>query len=202
MSISLHQSKIIWAIVMLLLFSSIGTTATEAKAQHSYQSFIQGVQKDIPNLLSGEKALYAIEDIPVSVVKKGHNAILIWLKHNIDDPSIITALNSSSSKTSNGKIHTLGLWGCVSAVGAALVGLAWAPAKILKIKNALKALGGVKTFVTKAIAYYKVYKKRYRSKTTAWKKAISKAAAKASPEIRDALLGFFGITAIIDTCTS
>ncbi|WP_051577857.1 hypothetical protein [Sporolactobacillus terrae] len=195
----------IWIIISTLLFAIIGLATSpnqaQAKSETTQSNFAknQTISEELPNLSSSEEALKAIENIPKSVVNQGHEAILEWFKSNIKDPATLAVINSNLE--SSGKYQVKSVLGCVSAVGAALVGLAWAPAKLLKIKKALKALGGVTTFVKKSIQYYNVYKKRYRSKTTAWKKATAKAAKKASPQLRDALLSFFGITAIIDSCT-
>ncbi|MED1738175.1 hypothetical protein P4U97_01320 [Bacillus swezeyi] len=209
MSILTHQKKIILAVVTVFLFSVLGTTAVQATESQGNQSAVQDptilqdpdVQEALPDLMTSEEALSAIENIPESVVNQGSEAILDWFKNNIEDPALLAEINAAIEK-SDKPFHTEGVWGCISSVGVALVTLAWAPAKLLKIKKALKALGGVGTFVRKSISYFNYYKKKYRSKSTAWKKAISKAAKKASPDIQKALLGFFGVTAIYDACTS
>ncbi|ATO29543.1 hypothetical protein RA13_17315 [Bacillus atrophaeus] len=74
--------------------------------------------------------------------------------------------------------------------------------KTSKGQKRIKALGGAKTFVTKTYQYYNYnyYKKKYRSKRTAWDKAVAKAAKKASPQVKDAIMDFFGLTAIVGPC--
>ncbi|MCY8976030.1 hypothetical protein, partial [Bacillus atrophaeus] len=145
------------------------------------------LEKEFPNLLSNQKALYAIEDLPESVINQGSEAILDWFRNNIDDKTIVKDLNAAVARTeqSDTQFTTLGVISCTAAVGAAIAGLVFYPAKLLKVKKGLKALGGAKTFVTKTYQYYNYYKKKYRSKRTAWDKAVAKAAKKASPQVKD-----------------
>lgn len=198
------KSSIILAVVSVFLFSILGTTAAEAVESPNDQSLVRdtNLEEEFPSLLSSQKALYAIENIPDSVINQGSDAILDWFRNNIDDQSIVDDMNAAAAEfhQSDKPFKTQGVLGCVSAVGTALASLVFAPAKLLKIKKAIKALGGVKTFVTKTYQYYNHYKKKYRSKKTAWNKAVSKAASKASPEIKEAILDFFGITAIVAAC--
>ncbi|UOY88644.1 hypothetical protein [Bacillus glycinifermentans] len=195
------KSKIILTVVSVFLFSILGTTAVEAVESHDDQTLVQdsSLEKEFPNLLSGEKALYAIEEIPESVINQGPDAILDWFRNNIDDQSIVDDMNVAVEQVDK-PFKTQGVISCVGAVGAALASLVFAPAKLLKIKKALKALGGAKTFVTKTYQYYNYYKKKYRSKKTAWNKAVSKAAKKAGPEMKEAIMDFFGLTAIVGAC--
>ncbi|AIU75243.1 hypothetical protein [Bacillus velezensis] len=199
-----YRSKIILAVVSVFLFSILGTTAAEAAESPNNQSLVRdtNLEKEFSSLLSSQKALYAIENIPDSVVNQGSDAILDWFRNNINDQSLINDMNAAATELhqSDKPFKTQGVLGCISAVGTALASLAFAPAKLLKIKKAIKALGGVKTFVTKTYQYYNYYKKKYRSKKTAWNKAVSKAASKASPEIKEAIMDFFGITAIVSAC--
>jgi len=200
-----QKNIVILLSTIMLLFTSIfmtniGTAFAQSENQFENPFLKQSnefIKSELPGLMDNTEVLYLIEDIPDSVINEGREAILNWFKNNIKNSNTLIAFEQA-----NNPMQTRSILGCASAVGIALVSLAWAPAKILKIKKALKALGGTKTFVTKSIQYYKVYRKQKFSRTQAWKKATSRAAAKVSPEIRDALLGFFGISAIIDACTS
>ncbi|WP_081374744.1 hypothetical protein [Bacillus licheniformis] len=208
MSIFSHQKKkIITTIVAVFLFSILGTTAAEAVESPKKQTVVQDptIQEELPNLGKSEKALYAIEEIPESVINQGTDAILDWFRNNIGDHVLVDEINAAAAtkqaEQSDKQFQVKGVWGCISTAGLAIVTLAWTPAKLLKIKKALKAFGGVGTFVRKSISYYNYYKKKYRSTNTAWKKAVAKAAKKASPDVKKALLDFFGISAIVDACT-
>lgn len=199
-----YRSQIILAVVSVFLFSILGTTAAEAVESPNDQSLVRdtNLEEEFPSLLSSQKALYAIENIPESVIDQGSDAILKWFRNNTDDQSIVDDMNAAveQMKQSDKPFKTEGVISCIGAVGGAVAGLVLYPAKLLKIKKALKALGGVKTFVTKTYQYYNHYKKKYRSKKTAWNKAVSKAASKASPEIKEAIMDFFGITTIVGAC--
>lgn len=198
-----YKSNIILTVVSIFLFSILGTTAVEA-VEPKDDSLVRNasLEKEFPNLLSNQKALYAIEDIPESVINQGSEAILDWFRNNIDDKTIVKDLNTAVARTeqSDTQFTTLGVISCTAAVGTAIAGLVFYPAKLLKVKKGLSALGGAKTFVTKTYQYYNYYKKKYRSKRTAWDKAVAKAAKKASPQVKDAILDFFGITAIVGAC--
>lgn len=145
-------------------------------------------------------ALVLIEEIPESVVLEGTDSILAWFEANTTNEDILEAIDAETKPVSGEEFTTFGVIGCVSAVGVALVTLAWAPSKILKVKSALKALGGTTKFVTKAIDYYNNYRKLGYKRTIAWERAVKGASANVAPELKDALLGFFGITAIISAC--
>ncbi|MED5049446.1 hypothetical protein P9738_20530 [Bacillus siamensis] len=199
-----YKSQIILTVVSVFLFSILGTTAAEAVEPQDTQPLVRdsNLEEEFPNLLTSQKALYAIENIPESVINQGSDAILDWFRNNIDDQSIVDDMNAAVAeiKQSDKPFKTEGVLSCISAVGTALASLIFTPAKLLKIKKAIKALGGVKTFVTKTYQYYNYYKKKYRSKRTAWDKAVSKAASKAGPEIKEAIMDFFGVTAIVAAC--
>ncbi|MCY8823682.1 hypothetical protein [Bacillus atrophaeus] len=57
------------------------------------------LEKEFPNLLSNQKALYAIEDLPESVINQGSEAILDWFRNNIDDKTIVKNLNVAVART-------------------------------------------------------------------------------------------------------
>ncbi|WP_445429623.1 hypothetical protein [Bacillus atrophaeus] len=124
------------------------------------------LEKEFPNLSSNQKALYAIEDLPESVINQGSEAILDWFRNNIDDKTIVKDLNAAVARTeqSDTQFTTLGVISCTAAVGAAIAGLVFYPAKFLKVTKGLEALDGAKTFVTKTYQYYNYHKKEYRSK--------------------------------------
>ncbi|OBY78770.1 hypothetical protein BBG47_14915 [Paenibacillus sp. KS1] len=81
-----------------------------------------------------------------------------------------------------------------------MVGLIFAPAKIAKIKDAIKAGGGTVKFVTKVLETYKVAKGMGLSTMEAIKMGVQDAAKTAGQEIIDALLGLFGAGAIYSAC--
>lgn len=157
---------------------------------------------DTKELEALEDISVAFEEIPESVIYEGSDAVQAWLIENVNNQEVVDTLQSREFQSLNpNAVQTRGVVGCVSAVGAALAGAVFAPLKILKVKKALKALGGTKKFVTVAIDYYKKYRKLGYKKLIAWERAIKVASHKVSPDLQDALLGFFGITAIVSACT-
>lgn len=97
------------------------------------------------------------------------------------------------------KIQPRGTVGCISAIGFAVGSILFAPAKILKLKSALKAAGGVGTFVKVLISSYKTFRKK-NSKATSIKLAVKKAASKSKKDVQEGILGFFGVGAIYASC--
>ncbi|HDZ8713637.1 hypothetical protein [Staphylococcus hyicus] len=137
------------------------------------------------------KVFDAIEKIPPEVVNKGEGATKSWLENYYGKPIYIPKERI---------IQPRGIVGCASAIGAALASNIFAPAKILKIKHAIKAGGGAKTFAKTLVDSYKKYRKRGVKKSDAVKRAVRYAGRKSGPEIQNALLGFFGLGAIYGTC--
>ncbi|EPY05987.1 hypothetical protein PAALTS15_18061 [Paenibacillus alvei TS-15] len=164
---------------------SWGSAASAEASQASLPVSSEISQAD-PNFVEVEKALAAIERIPDDVIERGPEAIMEWFNTN-------TEFRISEYTTS-------GTFGCISAVGGALVGLIFAPAKIAKIKDAIKAGGGTVKFVTKLLETYKVAKGMGLSTMEAIKMGVQDAAKTAGQEIIDALLGFFGAGAIYSAC--
>lgn len=146
--------------------------ASAAASQASLPVSVEISQTD-PNFVVVERALAAIERMPDDVIQRGPDAIKEWLNTN-------TEFRISEFTTS-------GTFGCISAVGGALVGLIFAPAKIAKIKDAIKAGGGTVKFVKKMLETYKVGKELGLSTTEAIKMGVQDAAKTAGQEIIDAV---------------
>jgi len=94
----------------------------------------------------------------------------------------------------------LGIVGCVSAVGLAIVTNLIPITKIAKIKAAIKAAGGTTTFVKALIPAYKAARAAKKTKIQSIKAAINKAAKKASPEAKRALLDLFNLGNVYSSC--
>ncbi|MCY7484185.1 hypothetical protein [Paenibacillus alvei] len=88
----------------------------------------------------------------------------------------------------------------MSAVGLAVAALIFAPAKITKIKDAIKAAGGTVKFVTKVLETYKVAKGMGLSTTEAIKMGVQDAANTAGKEVISALIGIFGVGEVYSAC--
>ncbi|WP_019421323.1 hypothetical protein [Paenibacillus sp. OSY-SE] len=139
-----------------------------------------------PNFVQAERVLDAIERMPDSVINSGPDAIIEWLNTN-------TEFQISEFETS-------GAIGCVSAVVVALASLVYAPAKLAKIKDAMKAAGGTVKFMNKVLETYKVAKGMGLSTMEAIKMGVQDAAKTAGKEVVEAIIGFFGVGAIYSAC--
>lgn len=72
--------------------------------------------------------------------------------------------------------------------------------KILKVKKFIDQFGGTVKMVKSIKYWYDQYRKNY-SKSTALKKAVNKVSERTAKATREALLDFFGISAIIGSCS-
>lgn len=133
-----------------------------------------------------KKTLAAIERMPNDVIQRDPDAIIEWFNAN-------TEFRVSEYATS-------GAIGCLSAVGLAVAALVFAPAKITKIKDAIKAAGGTVKFVTKVLETYKVAKGMGLSTTEAIKMGVQDAANTAGKEVISALIGIFGVGEVYSAC--
>ena len=127
----------------------------------------------------------AIEEIPASVIAQGDEATRRWLARRL--------------QASDGP-QRQGVLGCAAAIGTALVLNAIAVSKILKIRAAIRAVGGVRNFVRILLrAYWKARRWGY-SRWGAIKYAARRAAQVSGKDIVDALLSLFSLGSVVDAC--
>lgn len=132
-------------------------------------------------------ALSLVEDMPDDVIDTGDAAIEEWLR-------------ARGALEPTGEIRPqFNIFACVGAVGAAILTLG--PAKIVKIKSALKAAGGVVTFVRKYKRAYDAARRDGQSIGASVRRGVREGASAAGPELQEALLDLFGISAVIGACT-
>lgn len=128
----------------------------------------------------------AIEDIPESVIERGDKAVKEWLERRIQSAA---------------DLHTRGFWGCVWAVAKFAALNAIAVSKILKIRKAIKALGGARNFVAVfQYAYRAALKKGYSKWGAVWF-AAKHVARVSGVEVAAAIASFFEIDAVWNNCT-
>lgn len=89
---------------------------------------------------------------------------------------------------------------CAGSVGYAAV-TNFTPAKILKVKSAIKTVRGATKFIKKWNLLIKLLEKLGKEKK-AVKAVAKKAARKAGPDTREALLDLFGVTTIVSACSA
>lgn len=134
------------------------------------------------------EALSEIEQIPSSVIKKGEKATKEWLRRrlNVDDRA--------------GTRQSRGLVGCISAVGVAIIGNALPYLKIVKIRAAIRAAGGTRTFVSMFLSTYRWARSRGYSRYFAIRLGIRRAARASGPEAQQALLELFYLGQVYSAC--
>ncbi|WP_264739801.1 hypothetical protein [Cytobacillus firmus] len=106
---------------------------------------------------------------------------------------------SETAPPEEGAIQALSVSGRVAAVGIALVSNGLPFSKILKVKDAIKALGGV----TKAVSnksYYDKYRYNGFSRSDSIRKALNSASDGLAASKKSALLDFFNLTNVVATC--
>lgn len=139
------------------------------------------------------KVFEAIENIPEEVVQQGEEATIAWLENYTGEEITLP------SQPQNG-VQTYGIVGCTSAIGLAIAGNLFAPAKLTKIKTAIQGVGGAKTFATTLNTTYKAGIERGLTKREAINNGISAASKNAGPEIQEALVDFFYVGTVYAAC--
>ncbi|MBC2371438.1 hypothetical protein HBP98_05380 [Listeria booriae] len=147
-----------------------------------------------------EKIYTAVEEIPESVVNSGESNTIEWLEEETGYPVAVTNDEQLQFYVQDpNQVTTFGAIGCAVAIGTAIVAFGFPAAKILKLKAAMKALGGATKFAKQFYISYKYYAKS-RSKGAALKKTVNSIGKNLKADMRNALLDLLGIGAIIDQC--
>lgn len=145
-----------------------------------------------------------IEKMPESVTDQGINSGVTWLNKNKTEDYegykfIAKNGNIQLVKDTKGVV-TYGAGACAAAVGAAIAQNAIPWAKILKVKKAAKAVGGIQKLSGKISTAYKHQRNLGKSKSAALKSG-TKVAMKAFPETtRNAVIEFFSLGAVGSAC--
>ncbi|MCU5747009.1 hypothetical protein N9R04_10020 [Staphylococcus sp. SQ8-PEA] len=142
--------------------------------------------------------------MPESVANQGIDSGVDWLNKNKTEDYegykfIAKNGNIQLVQDKNG-ISTYGAGACVAAVGAAIAQNAIPWAKILKVKKAAKAAGGIQKLAGKISTAYKYQRILGKSKSAALGSG-AKVAMKAFPETtRKAVVEFFSLGAVGSAC--
>ncbi|MDE9992551.1 hypothetical protein O0I32_12605, partial [Staphylococcus pseudintermedius] len=120
--------------------------------------------------------------------------------HDYDGYKFVSK-NGDLQLVEDGKgVITYGAGACVAAVGVALAQNAIPWAKILKVKKAAKAVGGIQKLAGKISTAYKHQRNLGKSRSAALKSG-AKIAMKAFPEAtRSAVIEFFSLGAVGAAC--
>lgn len=145
-----------------------------------------------------------IEKMPDDVADQGIDSGVKWLNENKDvdyDGYKFIAQNGNVKLVpdKNG-VQKEGTGACTLAVGSAIAQNAIPWAKILKVKKAAKAMGGIQKMSGKIAKAYKHQRNLGKSKTAALK-AGTNVAMRAFPEAtRQAVIEFFSLGAVGTAC--
>ena len=132
------------------------------------------------------ETLLLIENIPDKVIQESSKSINQYFEEN-GRPDLRSYDRIRVKK---------GAVGCIAAVGGAIA-VNLTPAKILKVKSALKAVGGTVKFINKTVGLYNKYKAT-KSKLLAAKLAIENATKNISG--REVLIGLFSLGGVYSEC--
>lgn len=181
----------------VFLFSSIMVPTVSAKEQ------AQNIPEEIVNEEDFEpvnKVLSAIEKLPEDVYAQGEQATVEWLSQEtgyevyVDDNGMVQFEDNRMKVQFN-------LAACIGAVGVAVVSNGLPFTKLLKVKKALKALGGTTKAIKKIKKSYDEYRYNGFSRKKSLKKAVNDASSTLGKDLKGALLDFFNISAVIGSCT-
>ena len=92
------------------------------------------------------------------------------------------------------------VWACSSAIAIAIVSNGFAPAKILKLKSAIKAAGGVKKVAQLGIDAFKAARARGGSVGAAAAAAQAAIVKNGGGAAQGVLLEFFSLNAVVSGC--
>lgn len=177
---------------VLLAFSMTSLSINKAYANEAHNKDLSLQDEHLIEFLT------EIENMPDHVIQEGNNAIEAYLEKETD-------FDFNASKLPNGEVAIQpaslgGIASCVGAVGTAIV-VNFTPAKILKVKSALKSVGGATKFVKALKPYYKMSREDGLSKTASIKQAVKLAAGDAGPDAKEALLDLFGVSTVVGACS-
>lgn len=194
--------KKFWPVLIgTFLFSSVAPGISFAAETKNAK--VEQQQQAIDNEMfdQSKTILQAIENIPNSVVEQGPQKTAEWLQNktgyyvSIDAKENLIFDEVSPAKSKN--IQSFSTSGCIGAVGVALVSNGIPFTKILKVKSALKALGGTANAVSKIKKAYDKYRFNGFSRNDSIKKALNSAASELAGDTKAALLDFFNLSNVI-----
>ncbi|SFX31013.1 hypothetical protein SAMN04487866_10463 [Thermoactinomyces sp. DSM 45891] len=197
------KTTITLSLSMLVVFGGIGKTATYAmdSAESKQLNGIAHGANEEKEIKETERFLSAIESIPDEVVTQGDKQIVEWLNTHTDMEFVADNGILKIKEEKMPKQQLASITGCVGAIGIALVTTGIPFTKILKVKQALSALGGATKFAKQFYKTYKLYRGYGNSVKTATTRAINSIGKNLRADMKDALLDFFNINNVIANCT-
>ncbi|EOE6793397.1 hypothetical protein ACEUW3_05935 [Staphylococcus pseudintermedius] len=188
-------------VAFTLLTSSLGYSYVEASENvaNVQKVDVSQVDKESANL---EKELNTyltlIEKMPDSVANQGIDSGVKWLNQNkgksYEGYSFVNENNHLKLVQDNNAVVYKANWGaCISMVGVAIASNAIPWAKILKVKKAAKAVGGIQKLTKVVVTAYKHQRNLGLSRGNAIKKAASIATKTFPQATRQAVIEFFSL---------
>lgn len=193
--------KLLTLITAVFLFSTLAPVFASAS-----ESEISEEEKALDDEMFAQTELIlgAIEELPKGIIKQGPEKTAEWLQKKTGLYVTVDAeenlLFSETPPVPEGTFQTLSVAGCVAAVGIAIVSNGLPFSKILKVKDAIKALGGVTKTVSTVKKYYDKYRFNGFSRSDSIRKALNSAADGLSSSTKSALLDFFNLTNVVANC--
>ncbi|EJR58931.1 hypothetical protein IIO_04053 [Bacillus cereus VD115] len=195
----MFKKKFLPVLVGAILFASLVPTSSFAR-----ESSITKVEQKNENEMfdHSKKILQAIEEIPDDVVNQGPQQTAEWLQTKtgyyvtVDSQENLNFTKGVKTNTSKRASFS----GCLGAVGVAIVSNGLPFSKILKVKSALKALGGTTQAVSKIKKYYDSYRYNGFSRSDSIRKALNSAGDGLAANTKSALLDFFNLSNVIANC--
>lgn len=190
----IFRKSIASIVALVLLLNLVGVASANSNKEDDKYQFSQTEFAEL------EKTLYLIDAIPDDVIEQGAQATATWLSEYTGD-TYVTDGDKFINLTKKDVIAPRGVVGCTSAVGLAIAENIFSFAKLAKIKDVIKAGGGVAKFVGNLVPAFKVAKNEWGyGVTDAIGYAVKFAAQDAGPELISAAIGFFSIGEIYSAC--
>lgn len=181
-------------VALVLMLNVVGMASASANNKKVTYQFSQTEFAEL------EKVLYLIEAIPDEVIEKGPQATAKWLSSYTGN-KYVTDGDKFYNLSKKNVIQPTGVVGCVSAIGLAIAENLFSFSKIAKIKDVIKAGGGVTKFIGNLIPAFKVARNEWGySVSEAIGYAVKYAAADAGPELISAAIGFFSVGDVYSSC--
>ncbi|MCT6929262.1 MAG: hypothetical protein M3Z89_14570 [Lysinibacillus fusiformis] len=165
------------------------------------------------------KLLIAIDKMPAELVEQEAGMIAEWISNesgieviaqgdNLLFPTLMNEVPQIANETEIPLVTTFASWtdiaNCAGAIGLAIFANALPIAKLAKIKDIFKALGGATRAVEMIYTNYKYYRSKNKTMKTSLDNAITDIVNKNSlgKEAKQLLLEFFGINSVIGGCSN
>ena len=182
--------------------------------QEMEDKYLEGyLEESVFNLESDSyKILLGIEALPPGIEKQGAKKIAQWLSNKtgvevIAEGEYLTfpTIENEEIPYENEGISTFSVFdwaNCIGVAGMAALTNALPITKIVKIKSTFKALGGVTTAISQIHTNFKYHRSKGRSVKNSLDRAIDDIVDKnkLGADAKQALLEFFGVSAVIGAC--